>query len=68
MLGLATRGDTRATPAILRELKGDQVGDLAIEAAGALPNRAFLPALDALLDAHPDPSNVQLAVERCRTQ
>lgn len=66
MLGLATRGDTRAIPAILEELERDEVMDLAIEAAGKLPDRAFLPALDALLDVHPESSDIRLAVERCR--
>jgi HEAT repeat protein len=67
MLGLATRGDARAIPAILEELERDQVMDLAIEAAGILANAAFLPALEALLEAHPDSSDIRVAVERCRS-
>jgi len=66
MLGLATRGDARAIPTILEELERDDVMDLAIEAAGKLPDRSFLPELEALLAAHPDSSDIRLAVDRCR--
>ena len=67
MRGLATRADTRAVPAILEELTRHEVMDLAIEAAGDLRDRAFIPALEALLDAHPESSDIRLALERCRS-
>jgi HEAT repeat protein len=68
MLGLAVRGDARAVPAILEELKREEVSVLAIEAAGELPHETFLARLEALLEARPDDSDIKAAVERCRAK
>jgi len=65
MLGLAVRGDSRAVPAILNELKHEEVSVLAFEAAAALPDRSFVRRLQALLVAHPSDPDISLAVERC---
>jgi len=68
MRGLAARGDARAVPAILEELKRDEVSVLAIEAAAQLPHETFLTHLEALLEAHPDDPDIKTAVERCRAK
>jgi len=67
-LGLAARGDIRAVPAILKELKQDDVSVLAIEAAAKLQDKSFLAGLEALLEAHPSDPDIKLAVERCRAK
>jgi HEAT repeat protein len=66
MCGLAARGDARAVAAILNELQQDNVSALAIEAAAELPDDAFLPALEALLEASPNDAEIMHAIERCR--
>lgn len=68
ILGLAVRGDRRAVPAILAEFEEESVSVLAIEAAEKLPDKAFIPRLEALLETNPDDTDIKLAIERCRAQ
>lgn len=66
MVGLARRQDLRAAEAILKELGREDVLNLAIEAAEAMPRSEFLPRLEELYATHPDDEDIQRAVERCR--
>jgi len=66
MVGLARRGDARATPAILAELQMDDVSVLAVEAASELPDRRYLPELEVLLETNPEDPGIQLAVQMCQ--
>lgn len=53
LVGLAKRGDMRALPAIERELQGESVGVLAIEAAEILAAPSCVPYLRELAACHP---------------
>jgi HEAT repeats len=66
MVGLARRQDLRAAEVILTELGREDVLNLAIEAAEAMPRSEFLPRLEQLLAANPDDEDIQRAVQRCR--
>lgn len=66
MRGLASRGDARATPAIVRELQAEDVGSLAIEAADHLASPEFLPHLERLLERCPTDEQIQAAIRKCR--
>ena len=45
LIGLARRGDDRAVRPVLAALRAEVVGKLAVEAAGLLGRKEFLPAL-----------------------
>jgi HEAT repeat protein len=64
--GLAQRRDERAVLPLLQELGLPEVGSLAIDAAGALPQREFIPHLEALHAAHPGDKAIEEALTRCR--
>ena len=64
ILGLARRHDERAHAAIAAELARDEVLVLAIEAAGLMPSRQFVPALRGLLDSAPDDTTLR-ALQAC---
>jgi len=66
MHGLAERGDARAVPFILEELKQDKFLCVAVEAAAKLPDSSFLVHLEQALEANPEDDALKLAVERCR--
>jgi hypothetical protein len=67
LVSLAKRQDPRVIPAILEELARDDVGSLAIEAAGLMPDAAFLPELEAILLTNPDDEDIIAAIEACRS-
>jgi HEAT repeat protein len=54
LVGLARRRDERAFAAISAELAREEVSMLVIEAAELMPSRAYIPALQALVDLAPD--------------
>lgn len=63
---LAQRGDTRVVPLIRAELGRDDVGNIWVQAATALPDGSYLPALRRLVenrldDAPPAPSARELS-------
>ena len=64
LVGLARRGDPRATPAIVAALSNDAVSPLAIEAAEAIPSAEFIGPLRALARAAPN-EDVLRALARC---
>ena len=66
MRGLARRQDMRAAPAIIDELARQDGSELAIEAVGEMPQREFVPLLEALLASNPDAEHVRLALDECR--
>lgn len=65
MLGLAQRGDERAIPAILEELRGG-ASRLAVEASAELGREVFLVPLRQLLSECPEDADVLDALEKCR--
>jgi hypothetical protein len=64
--GLAYRKDKRAAHAIIDELARRDGSELAIEAAGEMPQSEFVPFLEAMLAADPDAEHVRLALDVCR--
>ena len=50
VVGLARRGDRRVTPYIRRELRGESVFSLAVEAADLIRDASLLPDLEAAAD------------------
>lgn len=64
--GLAQRNDDRAVQPLLQELRLPDVGNLLIEAAGAMPRPEFIPHLEVLYSAHPDDQAINQALNRCR--
>lgn len=67
MRGLALREDRRAVEAIAREIAAGDVSSLTIEAAGLMPDKSFLPGLEAMRAAMPDDEDVLAALEACQT-
>jgi HEAT repeat protein len=67
LFGLAKRKDPRVIPAILSELAREEVSELAIEAAGEMPDESLLPALEALLRSSPEDQCVREAITACRS-
>jgi HEAT repeat protein len=67
LVGLAERKDPRVIPAIASELARDDVGALAIEAAGRMPHESLLPPLEALLRANPHDLHIIAAIAACRS-
>lgn len=53
LIGLARRGDERVRERVMQELQGEFHGSWAIDAAAALADQGFLPALEAL-KTHPE--------------
>jgi len=66
MVGLARRGDRRAIPHVLEELKRADVLMLAIEAAEHLGSPVFASDLDRLHQAAPEDKRIFRALLRCR--
>ena len=64
LVGLARRGDKRATAAIRAEFARPEVSALVIEAAELLPSREFITPLRALWDLAPD-ENIFRALQAC---
>jgi HEAT repeat protein len=67
LVGLAVRKDSRALATIGAELARKIVSGFAIEAAAALPDHRFISNLETLLARHPDDTDIQAALEACRT-
>jgi HEAT repeat protein len=67
LFGLAKRKDPRVIPAILSEIARDEVSELAIEAAGEMPDESLLPALEALVRSSPEDQCVREAITACRS-
>lgn len=53
LIGLARRGDERVRERVMQELQGEFHGSWAIDAAAALADQGFLPALE-VLKTHPE--------------
>lgn len=53
LIGLARRGDERVRERVMQELQGEFHGSWAMDAAAALADQGFLPALEAL-KTHPE--------------
>lgn len=66
LVGLARRHDERVVPLVLEGLQQESVPSLVIEAAEAMPRRAFLEPLQALLVSNPSDSLIEAAVAACR--
>jgi len=67
LVGLTTRGDSRAIPFVMKELSSDSVTSLAVEAAAEAADQSLVPAL---LDLAPrwklDAELLQSAINNCR--
>lgn len=64
-LGLALRGDRRVLAHLALALAHEEVGNLSIEAAIALPSRSLLPALEQLATWWPERDALDAAIEAC---
>ncbi len=67
LVGLAERKDPRVISAIATELARDDVGALAVEAAGRMPHESLLPPLETLLRANPDNRDIVEVIAACRS-
>jgi hypothetical protein len=69
LIGLARRGDDRAVGPVLAALRAKVVGKLAIEAAGLLGRKEFLPALRDLRSWWDvDEDLLEESIQRCEAQ
>jgi len=66
IVGLARRHDERAASPILEGLGYDSVSSLMVEAAEAMPRRAFLEPLQAILESNPDDPSIEAAIAACQ--
>jgi hypothetical protein len=69
LTGLARRGDDRAVGPVLAALPAEVVGKLAVEAAGLLGRKEFLPALrDLRCWWDVDEDLLEESIQRCEAQ